>query len=302
MALWMSWCVHPFSGRAPGTPDDQRVPLNAGVWRYHPRQKAFQVFAWGTSNPWGLDFNEQGQAFVTACVIPHLYHMVQGGHYQRQQVKTFRRIPTICWERLPIICIMRETFGIMPGGDMNRWHLPIRCPGGRARSLRSADLLGRKNFPAAFRNHILMHNVHAIASIKICWYAVVRATWDSMPGLAPGQRPLVSGHQSAHGPDGSVYLIDWYDPNACHRTQPEIWDRSNGRVYNLRYENRDKFAMGRLPSQSILRPTAMINWSIISYTPTIGTPALHDAYFRNGVTLFHRPVLGRPFRPPHWNG
>ncbi|MFV0443708.1 MAG: c-type cytochrome, partial [Planctomycetaceae bacterium] len=38
-----------------------------------------------------------------------------------------------------------------------------------------------------------------------------------------------------YGPDGSVYLIDWYDPNACHRNQPEIWDRTNGRIYRISY-------------------------------------------------------------------
>jgi hypothetical protein len=37
------------------------------------------------------------------------------------------------------------------------------------------------------------------------------------------------------GPDGSAYLIDWYDRNACHRVNPEIWDRTNGRVYNIAY-------------------------------------------------------------------
>ncbi|MDA1230101.1 MAG: c-type cytochrome, partial [Planctomycetota bacterium] len=38
-----------------------------------------------------------------------------------------------------------------------------------------------------------------------------------------------------YGPDGSVYLIDWYDKNACHRTNPEIWDRSNGRIYRISF-------------------------------------------------------------------
>ncbi|HMP80632.1 MAG TPA: c-type cytochrome, partial [Pirellulaceae bacterium] len=32
-----------------------------------------------------------------------------------------------------------------------------------------------------------------------------------------------------------VYLIDWYDRNACHRTNPEIWDRTNGRIYQIAY-------------------------------------------------------------------
>ena len=47
------------------------VRLNAAVWRYHTASRKFEVFAEGTSNPWGLDFDAHGQAFVTACVIPH---------------------------------------------------------------------------------------------------------------------------------------------------------------------------------------------------------------------------------------
>src|SRR5256885_17227608 len=35
----------------PGTSDAQRTRINAGVWRYHPTQHRFEVFAEGTSNP-----------------------------------------------------------------------------------------------------------------------------------------------------------------------------------------------------------------------------------------------------------
>ncbi|MBA2304044.1 MAG: sulfatase-like hydrolase/transferase [Acidobacteria bacterium] len=30
-------------------------------------------------------------------------------------------------------------------------------------------------------------------------------------------------------------MIDWYDKQACHLRTPEIWDRTNGRVYNVKY-------------------------------------------------------------------
>ena len=73
----------------PGAPDAERTKINAGVWRYHPTTQQFEVFAEGTSNPWGLDFNDYGHAFVTACVIPHMYNMIQGGRYFRQAGKHF---------------------------------------------------------------------------------------------------------------------------------------------------------------------------------------------------------------------
>ena len=84
---WLYGChgvfTHSKVGK-PGTADDKRVPVNAAVWRYHPLRHEFDVFARGTSNPWGVDFNDRGQSFITACVIPHLWHIVQGGRYHRQ--------------------------------------------------------------------------------------------------------------------------------------------------------------------------------------------------------------------------
>src|SRR5260370_12755277 len=60
------------------------VRLNGAVWRYNYPGKKFDIFAEGTSNPWGLDFDAHGQAFLTACVIPHAFHMIPGGTYIRQ--------------------------------------------------------------------------------------------------------------------------------------------------------------------------------------------------------------------------
>src|SRR4029077_19030561 len=61
----------------------QGIPFSAAIWRYHPLTKKFEIFAEGTSNPWGFDYDEHGAGFLTACVIPHLFHMVPGGLYIR---------------------------------------------------------------------------------------------------------------------------------------------------------------------------------------------------------------------------
>ncbi|MBU1821670.1 MAG: dehydrogenase, partial [Bacteroidetes bacterium] len=73
----------------PGTPDARRTKINAGVWRYHPTRHTFEVFAEGSSNPWGIDFNDYGHPFITVCVIPHMYHVIQGARYKRQAGKHF---------------------------------------------------------------------------------------------------------------------------------------------------------------------------------------------------------------------
>src|SRR5438045_9229536 len=58
--------------------------MDAALARFHPTTKKFEVFADGTSNPWGVDGNERGDVFVSACVIQHLFHMAPGGQYNRQ--------------------------------------------------------------------------------------------------------------------------------------------------------------------------------------------------------------------------
>src|SRR5262245_43777147 len=84
---WLYGChgvfTHSKVGK-PGTRDEDRVGLNAGIWRYHPVRHEFEVFAHGTSNPWGVDYDQYGNFFCTACVIPHLFHIIPGARYERQ--------------------------------------------------------------------------------------------------------------------------------------------------------------------------------------------------------------------------
>src|SRR2546430_10548445 len=35
------------------------------------------------------------------------------------------------------------------------------------------------------------------------------------------------------GPDGAVYVADWYDKRATHVDSIDTWDRSNGRIYKI---------------------------------------------------------------------
>ncbi|MDQ3622282.1 MAG: dehydrogenase, partial [Verrucomicrobiota bacterium] len=68
---WLYGChgvfTHSNVGK-PGAPDPERTRINAGIWRYHPLKHRFELFAEGTSNPWGIDFDDFGQCIAEACV------------------------------------------------------------------------------------------------------------------------------------------------------------------------------------------------------------------------------------------
>jgi putative membrane-bound dehydrogenase-like protein len=228
---WLYGCHGVFNyssvGR-PGTPDAERVPINAGVWRYHPTRHVFEVFAWGTSNPWGIDFDDQGQAFITACVVPHLYHVIQNGRYQRQAGFHFG---AYVFDDLKHIGDHLHFLGGNPHAGNNR---SGAAGGGHAHC--GAMIYLADEFPPEFRGGILMNNVHGN-----------RVNSDRLeprgsgfvgrhgPDLLLANDRWHRGIALRAGPDGAVYLIDWYDRQACHRNEPEIWDRSNGRVYRIHF-------------------------------------------------------------------
>ncbi len=229
---WLYGChgvfTHSKVGR-PGTPDSQRTPLNAGIWRYHPVKRTFEVFAEGSSNPWGIDFDEHGQCIIEACVIPHLYHMIQGGRFERQAGQHFN----------PYVYDDIKTIADHLHYRGNQWNDNDRrgsddLGGGHAHA-GGMVYLG-DNWPAQYRGKFFMNNIHGSRL--------------NMDVLEPKGSGFV-GHHGAdfvyfndswsqivnleYGPDGSVFLIDWYDKNQCHDRKPEVHDRSNGRIFKISY-------------------------------------------------------------------
>ena len=256
---WLYGChgifTHSKVGK-PGTPDDKRTPLNAGVWRYHPQRHEFEVFVEGTSNPWGLDFNEKGDAFITACVIPHLYHVIPGARYQRQAGQHFN--PHTYDDIKTIADHLHYTGNIK---DHAWWGHEPDVPkgtddagGGHAHC--GAMIYLGDNWPKEYRGKLFFNNIHGnrincdILEPKGSGY-VGRHGKDFLKANDRWFR----GINMKYAPDGTVYLIDWYDKNACHRTNPEIWDRTNGRIYRIVYGDKkpERVNLGAMSSKELVK-------------------------------------------------
>ncbi|HTF87713.1 MAG TPA: PVC-type heme-binding CxxCH protein [Planctomycetota bacterium] len=227
---WLYGChgvfTHSRVGK-PGTKDGDRTPLNAGIWRFHPTRREFEVFAWGTSNPWGVDFNDRGQAFETACVIPHLYHMIQGARYERQGGEHFG---DYVYDDIKTIADHRHYLGETPHSG----NLRSDSAGGGHAHCGALIYLGDK-FPAKYRDTILFENIHGNRVNN----DLLVAEGSGFVGKHGDDFLLANdawfrGINFKLGPDGAVYFIDWYDKQACHLTDPQVWDRTNGRMYRVR--------------------------------------------------------------------
>ncbi|QJW96909.1 PVC-type heme-binding CxxCH protein [Frigoriglobus tundricola] len=196
-----------------GQLDGPEARINGGIWRYHPKLKTFEIFAEGTSNPWGMDWrNTDGQFILACCVIPHLYHIVPGGVYKRQAGASFN---PYAYSYLNEICD----------------HTFHKESGWAHAGLISLDV---PHMPKRFQNSVIFGSIHG-CSVK---QNILKPNGSTFTA-SRGDDFLVSADKNFRpinmkwGPAGDIYLIDWHDQNPCHQTNPDDWDYERGRVYRI---------------------------------------------------------------------
>jgi putative membrane-bound dehydrogenase-like protein len=213
----------------PGAPDGERTPINCGVWRYHPTRHIFEVVATGTTNPWGLDFDDYGQMFITNCVIHHLWHVIPGAHFQRMYGQDFNPH----WYSLMTSCADHLHWAgghwtSSRGGQGKH----SETGGGHAHS--GAMVYLGDNWPARYRNGVFMCNIHG----NRVNYDILERQGSGYvahhgPDLLLANDPWFRGLAVQYGPDGGVFVSDWTDTGECHNYQ--VVDRTNGRIYKVTY-------------------------------------------------------------------
>jgi len=220
----------------------ERLTLSAGVWRYHPTRHEFEVFAHGGSNQWGLDFDQYGQLFMTHC---RSYwgqglttHVMQGGHYWNQVNGGYA--PFISSQSLPGLPLMKNyllasaRYGHGEGGAGKAGSREVF--GGHSHV--GTMIYRGDNWPAEYRNHLFTLNLHGhqlnhqVNLREAGGYNTVHAGSDVL--FCSDQQFI--GVDLQVGPDGAVYISDWYDPRHCHNPNTEVWDRGNGRIYRMKYD------------------------------------------------------------------
>jgi len=215
----------------PGAPKEQRIHCDGGVYRVHPTRRVFENFADGTTNPWGVDFDDYGQAFVSNCVNPHLFHVIQGAHYEpwRNRASSkyaYQRIAT-CADHLHY-----------PGAPGTPWQASRQgtaetlAMGGGHAHCGTLIYLG-DSFPQQYRGSVFMCNVHGkrinndVLKRKGSGY-----TASHGPDFMLAADPWFMGVTLQTGPDGSVYVSDWSDTGECHTYKPH---KASGRIFRISY-------------------------------------------------------------------
>lgn len=187
--------------------------FTCALFRIHPRTREFELFAEGTSNPWGVAWNNDGEAFLSACVIDHLWHLTQSGYYHRQGGP----YPPHTWKAESIV--------------KHKHQKAAYC---------GIHYYDADAYPEEFRGKLYMGNIHgnclnsdALQRDGSTYFGTPRP--DFLTANDVWFMPVVQ----KTGPDGCLYVLDWYDRYHCYQDanrDPEGVDRGHGRLYRIRYK------------------------------------------------------------------
>jgi putative membrane-bound dehydrogenase-like protein len=213
--------------------------FTCALFRIHPKTKQFDIFCEGTSNPWGVTFNDNGDAFISACVIDHLWHLTQTGYYHRQGGPY-------------------PPFASKIGSIVKHKHQQAAYCG--------ICWFDSDAYPEEYRKKLYMGNIHGN-----CINAD-ELTRDGSTYFAKPRPDFLSANDAWFmpvvqkvGPDGCMYILDWYDRYHCYQDanrDPKGIDRLRGRLYRVSYKDTPRvkdFDLRKETNESLIERLASNN-------------------------------------------
>lgn len=221
----------------PGTPKEQRVALEGGIWRYHPVTEQVEVLCHGTTNPWGHDWNQFGDGFFVNTVNGHLWQIIPGAHY----VRPFTLDPNPSTYELIDMHADHWHFDTGASWTKSRAGAANSFGGGHAHS--GASIYLGNNWPREYYGNLLTLNFHGR---RINREILKRDGSGYNAGHGKdtliAADPFFRGMDLSYGPNGAVYVLDWSDTGECHEHTGV--HRTSGRIYRVSYD-------AKFPSQPI---------------------------------------------------
>lgn len=208
--------------------------LGQAIWRYHPELDVFEIFAEGGGNTMSMEFDKRGRAFSGTN-----YGDTRGMHYEQgsRGVKNWGKHGPL---------MNPYSFG---------WFEHMAHDGFKPRFAQSMIIYEGGAIPSLENKLVasmsLMNRV--VASEMLPDTSTFR-TRDLDPLMLTDDR-WFRVVDTRTGPDGAIYLADWYDSRLSHVDPRDTWDRTHGRIYRLQAKGAKPIApfdLGKLSSKELI--------------------------------------------------
>ena len=200
--------------RRPGFDENEIVSMGQNIWRYHPEMRRYEVFAEGGGNAFGVEFDAQGRVYSGHNGgDTRGFHYVQGGYLRKGFTKHGPLSNPYAF----------GYFNGMPHNKVPRFtHNFIVYEGAGLPEKYLGKILGVE----PLQGRVVMSDRTALGSSF--------KTLDTGHPIQTSDRWFCPVDIKS-GPDGAVYVCDWYDDQVnYYRNHEGQIDPQNGRVYRLR--------------------------------------------------------------------
>ncbi|MEY4940482.1 MAG: hypothetical protein RIQ93_2217, partial [Verrucomicrobiota bacterium] len=185
--------------------------LGQGIWRYHPGTKVFEVFAEGGGNTVSFEFDGYGRAYSGTNGSTRGFHYAQGASYSKG------------WEKAgpPMNPFIFGFFRDMEHAGYNQ-RFPqtfLFYEGGLLPEIQGQIVVGM-----SMTNRVQASRVYPDTS-------TFRTVDDAI--LINSEDRAFRPTDIESGPDGCIYVADWYESRLSHLNPKDTWDKSSGRIYRI---------------------------------------------------------------------
>jgi len=199
------------------TPHGVRRLGGGGIWEYRPETMELGVFIRGLVNPWGYHFDRWGQSFATDGAGGEGINYALPGAYYFTAPDAVRVLP-----------------GLNPGS-------PKDC---------GLEVVSGRHLPESWQGNLLTNDFRGN---RVCRYVLS----DDGAGFASReQAELIRTKHVAFrpidvkmGPDGAIYIADWYNPIIQHGEvdfRDPRRDHTRGRIWRVTAKGRPPVARPKL--------------------------------------------------------
>ena len=200
--------------------------IEPGVFRFRADGSELEVMTSTGSNTWGLGFNESGDAFISkANRLHHFYLAIPNRFYERVEG----------WAKLGRAAI-EDHKAFHP---ITRHIRQVDAHGGYT-SAAGKTVYTARGFPSHYWNRAALvseptgHLVHIDFSVPDGSSFVGKDGWNLLASQDPWSAPV----ETLVGPDGAVWVADWYNYIVRHNPTPPGFETGAGNAYVT--DQRDK--------------------------------------------------------------